>query len=124
MIEIGDLDRSAPYLARLQGSDDGQSVTLINTFVVLEGEIDKALDTWRRDSTVMRTKPGFISTQLHRSIGDSRVLTNVAVRESLTALRNAFSSEEFQSLLPLYPDGSIAYPVVVRKVAVPGVCVA
>jgi hypothetical protein len=72
---------------------------------------------------VMITSPGFISAQLYRGIG-SNVLTNVAVWESAAQLRAAFQSKEFQELLALYPDGTVAYPHLERKIAVPGVCVA
>lgn len=124
MIELRDIDPSTPFLAQLQGPDDGQPITLVNTFVVPEEGIDEVIDVWRQDSMIMKAQPGFISAQLHRGIGDGRVLTNVAVWESLTSLRNAFMTEEFQNTLPLYPDGSLAFPVVMRRKAVPGVCVA
>ncbi|MFI5682944.1 antibiotic biosynthesis monooxygenase family protein [Streptomyces sp. NPDC051636] len=124
MIEIKDIDPSLPFLTQLNGEDDGQPITIINTFVAPEGQVDAVIEVWRKDSFVMKARPGFVSAQLHRGIGDSRVLTNVAVWESLTDLRNAFNSAPFQELLPLYPDGSLSYPVLVRKTAVAGVCVA
>jgi heme-degrading monooxygenase HmoA len=124
MIELSDLDPSVPFLTQLQGPDDGRPVTLINTFLAPDGQVDKVIDVWRQDSLLMKAQPGYVSAQLYRGIGDSRVLTNVAVWESLTSLRNAFLREEFQHTLTLYPDGSVSHPVVVRTVAVPGVCVA
>ncbi|MFF5147951.1 antibiotic biosynthesis monooxygenase family protein [Streptomyces sp. NPDC013157] len=124
MIELRDIDPSTPFLAQLQGPDDGRPITLVNTFVVPEGQIDKVIDVWRQDSMIMKAQPGFVSAQLYRGAGDGRALTNVAVWETLTSLRNAFMSEEFQNTLPLYPDGSLAFPVVMRGEAVPGVCVA
>ncbi|KUN58938.1 hypothetical protein AQJ46_42465 [Streptomyces canus] len=124
MIELKDLDHSAPFLAQLQGPDDGGPVTLVNTFLAPEGETDKVIDVWRQDSVIMKAQPGFVSAQLYRGIGDSRLLTNVAVWETLGSLRDAFLTEEFQSTLTLYPDGSVSHPVVMRAVAVPGVCVA
>ncbi|WP_413810790.1 antibiotic biosynthesis monooxygenase family protein [Streptomyces sp. OE57] len=122
MIELNDMDPSNPFPQQLQGPDDGQPITLINTFVAPEGQIDKVLDVWREDALVMKSQPGFISSQLYRGIGDSNVLTNVAVWENLSSLRKAFMTEQFQSTLARYPDGSVAHPVVVRKRAVPGVC--
>ncbi|MFJ6900693.1 antibiotic biosynthesis monooxygenase family protein [Streptomyces hokutonensis] len=123
MIDLRNIDAAEPFLEQLQGEDNGP-ITLVNTFVVPEGEMQAVLDLWREDSFIMKAKRGFISAQLHRGLGDSNILTNVAVWESVSALRDAFSSEEFQSLLPKYPDGSYCYPHVVRKVAVEGVCVA
>ncbi|MFI8442133.1 antibiotic biosynthesis monooxygenase family protein [Streptomyces rochei] len=124
MIETKDLDSSAPFLAQLQGPDDGQPVTLVNTFLAPEGRTEKVIDVWRQDSLIMKTQPGFVSAQLYQGLGDSRLLTNVAVWESLSQLRDAFLTAEFQSTLTLYPDGSISHPVVMRTLAVPGVCVA
>ncbi|MGI5404812.1 antibiotic biosynthesis monooxygenase family protein [Streptomyces sp. CA-135486] len=124
MIEIKDIDLSLPFLTQLQGNDDGRPITIINTFVAPEGQVDAVIEVWQQDSFVMKDRPGFISAQLHRGIGDSRVLTNVAVWESLTDLRNAFISAEFQELLPHYPDGSLSFPILVRKEAVTGVCTA
>ncbi|MFG2592328.1 antibiotic biosynthesis monooxygenase family protein [Streptomyces sp. NPDC048438] len=124
MIALKDLDPSSPFLAQLQGPDDGQPVTIVNTFLAPEGQVEKVLDVWRQDSMIMKVQPGFISAQLYRGIGDSHILTNVAVWETLTSLKNAFLLEEFQNTLTLYPDSSLSYPILVRKVAVPGVCVA
>ncbi|MFD4603079.1 antibiotic biosynthesis monooxygenase family protein [Streptomyces sp. NPDC058464] len=125
MIELKDVDAaSASFLAQLQGPDDGQPVTLVNTFVAPQGQVDEVISVWRQDSLIMKAQPGLVSAQLYRGIGDSHVLTNVAVWESLSALRNAFNTPEFQKTLPLYPDGSVAYPSLMRKEAVPGVCVA
>ncbi|MDN3055068.1 antibiotic biosynthesis monooxygenase [Streptomyces sp. SRF1] len=124
MIQLNDLDRSTPFLAQLQGPDDGRPVTLINTFLAPEGQVDKVIDVWRQDSLIMKAQPGFVSAQLYRGTADSRVLTNVAVWETLTSLKDAFAREEFQGTLTLYPDGSLSQPVVTRAVAVPGVCVA
>lgn len=124
MIELKPLDASSTFPAQLQGPDDGRPVTLINTFLAPEGKIEEVIDAWRQDAALMKISPGHISAQLYRGIGDSRILTNVAVWENLTSLRDAFMREEFQKTLTLYPEGSVAHPVVVRPVAIPGVCVA
>ena len=57
--------------------------------------------------------------QLYRGIGGSRLFTNVAVRKSPAALRAAFTTPEFAEQ---YPDGTLAYPHLYRKVAVEGIC--
>lgn len=72
----------------------------------------------------MKATPGFISAQLHRGIGDSNVLVNVAIWESISALREGFRSDAFQALFPQYPPGTIAYPHILRKVAVEHICTA
>jgi heme-degrading monooxygenase HmoA len=122
VIEIKNIDPSQPFITQLQEADSGP-VTVINTFVYPEGEFEAVVEAWRKDSMVMIASPGFISAQLYRGIG-SNVLTNVAVWESAAQLKAAFQSKEFQDLLALYPDGTVAYPHLERKIAVPGVCVA
>jgi heme-degrading monooxygenase HmoA len=122
VIEIKNIDPGQPFLTQLQETDPGP-VTVINTFVYSEGEFEAVVEAWRKDSMVMIASPGFISAQLYRGIG-SNVLTNVAVWESAAQLRAAFQSKEFQDLLALYPDGTVTYPHLERKIAVPGVCVA
>ena len=124
MIDLKDIDVSAPYLAQLEGPDDGHPVTLVNTFLAPEGQVDKLIDVWRQDSLVMKKQPGFVSAQLYCGIAGNRALTNVAVWENLSSLRDAFMNEEFQNTRTLYPAGSVSQPVVMRAVAVPGVCVA
>jgi quinol monooxygenase YgiN len=70
----------------------------------------------------MQAQPGFVSAQLHRGVGSSRLLTNTSVWESSAALRNALSSPEFAEKSKSYPDGIVVYPHIFQKVAVDGVC--
>jgi heme-degrading monooxygenase HmoA len=72
----------------------------------------------------MRHQPGFISTQLHRGVGGSRVFINYAVWESTEHFKRALTNPEFQSKLGHYPPSAVASPHLFRKVAVPGICVA
>ena len=62
--------------------------------------------------------------QLYAGVGASRVMTNIAVWESAEALKNALSQDEWRQGLEMPPEGTVAYPVLVRKAAVPGICVA
>jgi quinol monooxygenase YgiN len=124
VIELRDLDPDLGFLAQLQNIDDGHPVVLVNTFVAPDGRVQEVTEVWRLDSAIMRRQPGFISAQLYRGPGTSGVLTNVAVWESAAVLWGAFTDAEFQQTLALYPDGTVAYPVLVRPRAVPGVCVA
>lgn len=120
MIELVDIDPARPFLSQLEEVDSGP-VTVINTFVYPEGEFEAVVEVWRRDSVVMMASPGWISAQLYHGVG-SRVLTNVSMWESAAQLKAAFQSKEFQDILPLYPDGTVCYPQLERKIAVPGVC--
>ncbi|GAA0895222.1 MULTISPECIES: antibiotic biosynthesis monooxygenase family protein [Streptomyces violaceusniger group] len=120
MITLNDLDARAPFMAQLNYSGD-EPVTIVNTLVTPPGLEEDVIEAWRLDSEVMKTKGGNISQQLYRGPA-GRVVTNVANWESAKDLQNAFMSPEFQALLTTYPDGSAAYPHLVRPVEVPGVC--
>jgi heme-degrading monooxygenase HmoA len=71
----------------------------------------------------MKQQPGFISTQLHRGIGGSSVFVNYAVWESVEHFKGAFSDPEFQAKMKDYPSSAEASPHLLKKVAVPGICV-
>ncbi|WP_063043435.1 antibiotic biosynthesis monooxygenase family protein [Nocardia pseudovaccinii] len=121
MITLNGFDSKAPFLAQLAEPGD-EPVILVNTFVAPEGQMESLYDAWRLDAGVMKTKPGLISAQLHRGAGNSRVMMNMAVWESTKALQEGFVNPDFQKFLATYPDGSVAYPHLVRPVAVPGIC--
>ena len=98
-------------------------VVLVNIFKVAPEEADALLDAWAVDAGLLKTKPGFISTQLHRGIAGSSTFFNYAVWESVEAFRNAFADPAFQSTFARYPDSTVASPHLFQKVAVPGICV-
>ncbi|WP_285032753.1 antibiotic biosynthesis monooxygenase [Mycolicibacterium sp. lyk4-40-TYG-92] len=122
MITLENLDPNSPFFAQIQ--DQGTDpVTIINTFLAPCGQADKVMEIWRHDAELMMSK-GCISAQLHRGTAPgSRVMTNVAVWESTAALRDAVLSPEFQRQLLTYPDGTVAYPHLVRPIAVRGICI-
>jgi heme-degrading monooxygenase HmoA len=90
--------------------------------VALE-DVDELLQAWAADAALLRSRPGFISTQLHRGIAGSSVFLNTAVWESVEAFRNAFGDPTFQATFARYPDSTVASPHLFQKVAVPGICV-
>ena len=98
-------------------------VILINTFRVAPEDVDQLLDAWAADAAYLKTKPGFIATQLHRGIAGSSVFLNHAVWESVEAFRNAFADPHFQATFARYPDSTVASPHLFQRVAVPGICV-
>jgi heme-degrading monooxygenase HmoA len=122
VVTLEDVDPTTPFVAQLQES--AAPVVLMNKFVVPEGGHDEVLAAWEKDAAYMKAQPGFISTQLHRGTGSSRVLVNVAVWESTDALRAAFGSAAFQQALANYPDGTVARPHLVQRIAVGNICVA
>lgn len=122
MVKLEDLDPSTPFQSQL--SQGTGPVILVNTFIVPKGGMDKFLELWRVTAEYMKNCPGHITTQLHRGIGGSNALVNVAVWESTDALLHAHANPEFREKIKDYPDGTVSCPHIYQKVAVEGVCVA
>ncbi len=76
------------------------------------------------DAAYMKSRPGYVSTQLLRAVGDSYAYVNVAVWESVEAFREPFSDPMFRARLEDYPSSAVASPHLFKRVAVPGICVA
>jgi hypothetical protein len=76
-----------------------------------------------RGAAFTKQQPGFVSTQLHRAIGESPTYLNYAVWDSTAHLRAAFTHPVFRAKLSAYPSSATASPPLFQKVAVPGVCV-
>lgn len=103
---------------------DAASVVLINVFTLDKADEQTFLDAWQVDAAFMKRQPGFISTQLHRAVGESPTYFNYAVWETTADFRAAFSHPEFRAKLSAYPSSAVASPHLFQKVAVPGICVA
>lgn len=116
------LDPSFP-IARQIGLEAGP-VVLVNVFTMDAADEAAFLAAWSDDALWMKARPGFVSTQLHRALGDSPTYLNTAVWESTAAFRAAFADPVFQEKLGHYPPSAVAAPHLFEKVAVPGVCVA
>ncbi len=103
---------------------EASPVVLVNVFTLDQADEQVFLQAWQADAAVMKRQPGFISTQLHRAIGDSPTYLNYAVWESTAAFRAAFTHPEFRAKLSAYPASAVASPHLFQTVAVPGICVA
>ena len=103
---------------------DVSPVVLINVFTLDKAEEDAFLRVWRDDAAFMKRQPGFISTQLHRAVGDSPTYLNHAIWESTAAFRAAFRHPECAAKLSAYPASAVATPHLFQKVAVPDICIA
>ena len=99
-------------------------VVLVNLFTLDKADEAAMLEAWTDDAQFMQRQPGFISTQLHRAIGEGCAYLNYAVWESNAAFRAAFTHPEFQARLSGYPSSVVAAPHLFEKVSVPGICVA
>jgi heme-degrading monooxygenase HmoA len=120
MFELKEIDPSCTFFSQVDSAGEGP-VTVINTLVTPQGRLQAAVDDWRKNVSAMQAMPGFVSAQLYRGVGDSQVMTNVAVWASAADLKNALE-REFRETADAPRDGTLAYPVLVRKEAVPGVC--
>ncbi|TIO72626.1 MAG: antibiotic biosynthesis monooxygenase [Mesorhizobium sp.] len=99
-------------------------IVLVNVFTLDEADERTFLQAWENDANFMKRQPGFISTQLHRAIGENPAYLNYVVWESTADFRAAFTHPEFIAKLSAYPSSAIAMPHLFQKVAVPGICVA
>ncbi|WP_205937862.1 antibiotic biosynthesis monooxygenase family protein [Rhizobium leguminosarum] len=103
---------------------DASAIVLINLFTLDKADEQAFLDAWQADAAFMKRQPGFISTQMHRAVGENPAYLNYAVWESTADFRAAFSHPEFRAKLSVYPSSAVASPHLFQKVAVPGICVA
>ncbi len=121
MLKRVEMDEQVSIAGQL--SEEVGPVILMNTFHVAPEDVEALLEAWAKDAGYLKTKPGFISTQLHRGIAGSCTFLNQAVWESVEAFRNAFGDPAFQTGFARYPDSTVASPHLFQKVAVPGICV-
>ena len=98
-------------------------VVLVNTFRVAPADTDALVAAWAQDAAHLKTKPGYISAQLHRGVAGSTTFLNTAIWESVSAFRDAFSDPAFQATFTRYPDSTVASPHLFQKMAVPGICI-
>src|ERR1700722_10753847 len=99
-------------------------VVLVNVFTLDKADEEAFRKTWQDDAAFMKRQRGFISTQLHRALGESPTYLNYAVWESTACFRTAFSHPEFQAKLSAYPSSAVASPHLFQKVTAPDICVA
>ncbi|NPT55999.1 antibiotic biosynthesis monooxygenase family protein [Paraburkholderia elongata] len=121
MPQLRPLDPSFPIERQL--ATDAAPVVLVNVFTLDKADEQTFLQVWQDDAAFMKQQPGFISTQLHRAIGESPTYLNYAVWESIAHFRAAFTHPEFRAKLSAYPSSAIASPHLFQKIAVPGICV-
>ena len=122
-MEIKPLDPAFPIQRQLGETDTGP-VVLVNVFTVDAADERAFLDAWEADAGFMKSKKGFISTQLHRAVGPSPCYFNSAVWESIDEFRAAFSDPAFNAKMADYPSSAVTAPHLFKRVAVPDICVA
>jgi heme-degrading monooxygenase HmoA len=122
MAQLRPLDPAFPIKRQIE--IDAGPVVLVNVFTLDKNDEQSFLATWQDDAAFMKRQPGFISTQLHRAIGDSPTYLNYAVWESNAHFRAAFTHPEFRAKISAYPPSAVASPHLFQKVTVPNICVA
>ena len=119
MLKLEEMDEQVSLSQQMGG--DEESVVLANVFTVAPEDVDALLEAWTADASLLKTRAGFVSTQLHRGIGGSSTFLNYAVWESVGAFRAAFSDPEFQASFARYPDSTVARPHLFQNVGIPGI---
>ncbi|MFJ6459554.1 antibiotic biosynthesis monooxygenase family protein [Streptomyces sp. NPDC091387] len=116
MATLRSLDPMTPMFAQFK--EETGPVVLANTFVVPKERTEAFLPLFRRQAEFMKAQPGFVSLRMHKGTAGSRLLMNVAVRESTEALARAFGSPEFQRMAAEFPDDIVSYPHVFEQIDV------
>ena len=120
MLTLKPLDESCPIHQQLGA--DVSPVVLVNLFTVAAPDVAALLQAWEADANWMKQQPGYISTQLHRAVGESCVFLNYAVWESVAHFKAAFGHPDFRAALGAYPSSVVASPHLFEKIAVPNLC--
>src|ERR1700690_4462541 len=94
------------YPIERQLAVDATSVVMVNVFTLEKADEQNFLQARRNDAAFLKHQPGFISTQLHRAIGESPTYLNYAVWESTADFRSAFTHPEFRAKLSDYPSSA------------------
>lgn len=122
MVNMKPLDPTFPIQQQL-GVGAGP-VVLVNVFAVDPSDQEAMVQAWRADALWMKKQPGYISTQLHKAVGESSMYLNYAIWDSVEDFRTAFSNPEFQNALSHYPSSATTAPHLFEKIAVPNCCTA
>ena len=122
MAKVVEMDESVSIFSQM--NEDIGPVILINKFNVDPLESDEFVKGWAEEAKRFKEQPGFISTQLHKGIGGSRIFVNYAVWESVAQFKNAVNKVmNPDNRTSSYPPSTIASPHLFKKVAVEGICV-
>ena len=117
-----ELDPRATIASQLDDTEG--PLVLLNVFTMDAGDADAFLKAWIAESEFFTQQPGYISTQLHQGAGGRTMYVNYAVWESAAAFAAAFHNPMFKATAQRFPASVVIMPHLVRKIAVPGFCVA
>lgn len=117
MLQLRAMDTAFP-IERQHDLETGP-VVLINLFTFDKADEAAMLEFRRDGAQFMQRQPWYISTQLHRVIGDGCSYLNYSVSESNATFPAAFSNPELQARLSRYPSSAVAARHLFEKIAVP-----
>ena len=122
MAKLVEMDEHVSIFAQME--EDVGPVILINKFSVKPKEFDQFMKGWATEAEKFKQQPGFISTQLHKGIGGSGTFINYAVWESAAHFKRAVNNVmNPNDMMSAYPPSTVASPHLLKKAAVPGICV-
>ncbi|MFG2592329.1 antibiotic biosynthesis monooxygenase family protein [Streptomyces sp. NPDC048438] len=121
-VTFGELDPGQGFATQM--SLNGGPCTLLDILVIPPGGQEEVIERWRQHAEYMLGRPGCISTQMHRALGEGGTLVNLAVWDSPSALLAAVTAPEFAAIASDYPPGTSCTRQLLSKVAVEGICVA
>ena len=122
MAKLVEMDEHVSIFKQIE--EDIGPVILINKFSVDPQEFDQFLKGWAIEAEQFKEQPGFISTQLHKGIGESGTFVNYAVWESAEYFKRAVNKVmDPHDRMSAYPPSTVASPHLFKKVAIPGICV-
>lgn len=124
MLKLIDFQESNPFPTQIGAAAEGQ-VRLMFIFSVPQEVEDTFVEVWARHGHIMGARPGWLSENLHKSIssnGTNTIFLNYAHWNSLPEFTAAFSADDSQANLILFPDGVTLTAQVLKRVAVENVC--
>jgi quinol monooxygenase YgiN len=121
MVKIVEMDENVTLKSQLE--ENVGPVVVLNKFTMKSEDVDQFLKVFEDTTKLFKQQPGFISAQVHSSIGGSNIFFNYVVWESAEHLKRAFSRPEFKSSMADVLPSTTMSPHLFKKVAVPGICV-
>ena len=122
MAKMVEMDERVSIFAQME--DVKGPVILINKFSVKPEEFDQFLKGWAMEAEKFKQQTGYISTQLHKGIGESGTFINYGVWESIAHFKKAVANViNPQDPVSAFPPSTMVSPHLFKKVAVPGLCV-
>jgi len=87
-------------------------ITVINPFEVPPGREEEALSMWEVFADYFRQQPGYISTELHKAIGDGAKFhfINIAKWQSAEDFQTALGNPELMEIAKDLPNDIPHYP--------------